>query len=1499
MQITRRIQAFFIISLMSFNGLVYANSQQIVSGEIPTGVRVAEWQQIKSEIMAVSSQVQYQAQANQDKGYTANNPQYGWTIDYSETGQTTLKPYQTANKAPYQIGIKLSALAGKSLDKPQQLHSDENKFTYRWNDNVTEWWVNSEAGIEQWFKIERPATSSERTGKVQNSPILSAVEGDILKSEKQRVITSHLNLSPSKDEESTLTLTLELDTDLAISQQGNQLNFTTPTGKIISYNKLKVWDATGTVLASKMQLSGKTLSLIVADELATYPVTIDPSFIDGGVGLYEPLPEEDILDVTGEPRIVAFSGDTMVVSTPYVSLDGRWLSSVGQYVYPTNAGRVSIYIRGVVADGSVSSGFRIGWALQQELEPIIDDAPWSDLYFGAFIAIDGDVLAVGNHIYTRTGAVWTERAQLAPTDGTELGLISPVAIDGGTIVVGEGYVFNRVGNTYSWSNQAQLVVSPAVDPLTSSGFSSSYDLAISGDTIVIGVAGEDGDSNSTQASPNSNAANAGAVYVFTGSGNSWVQQAYLKASNADAEDRFGATIDIDGDTIIVGASSEDSSSTGVTHGSVGVNNNYSLAGAAYIFTRAAGVWSQQAYLKASNTDAGDRFGSDVAIDGDIAVVGAMQEDSRGYLYGESNNQSTDSGAAYVFERTGNNWAQLHYLKQRSNRPDSIGLTETEFGAWVAVEGEYIAIVEPAFGSGFRTGIYAYTKHYQINVELQGLPAGSSVELNNFSESITVNTDGVHNFPTAWVVNGAGYNISSSNPPMDPNYTCTVSNGVGFVNGDDVTILVTCVIEQHTVGGNVTGLTSSGLVLQNNGGDSQPVNAGTTVPFSFSPQDDSSDYLVTVANQPSGQFCTVNSAYGTLSGSDINDVSVICHQNSYTVKGGVSGLNGLLVLVNSTGETINLTSDGNFVFQQQAEDSAYDIIVHTAPDNPRQICTVSNGTGVMNGDVTNVAVVCVINAYRVNINAYAVINGGPLNGLVLQNNGGEDLVYPVSSINEKFSFQNDGSAYNVSILSQPTDGTSVCTVHNGVGTLLGGDVTVDVHCSASTDVYRLKANVTGLLPGNSVVLQNNGGYYSYTDPVSGDLISILISGYTMAVNTNGVTEFPVRLNGAPIGDGLSYDVAVLTQPNTPVQTCIVSNESGTVSWPNNASPTVNVTCASGTAYSIGGTVTGLAGVDLALKMFLQGTEVAEIPISENGDFTFPAPAETGDVYQISVYKQPSNLDQTCVVLSGNGTVSTSDIDNIKISCTTNTYTVGGMVTGFSGSGLDLRNVVNNDNPLEGVLFYDWITINTNGSFEFDLPVEDGLLYGVQVVSSIPGETCIVTDGTGITTDGAGVMAGHNVTDIVVTCSADYYTVGGNVTGLTSTGLLLQNNGVDDLSINPGGNFIFPTAIEAGQSWAVTVLTQPTSPDQTCTVSQGADDAIFGDIDDVMVTCVDGIAALPGDCSGDGDINIQDVICDINIVLDDGIAVHGADCDVSGGAVNIQDVICIINKVLAGP
>ena len=355
---------------------------------------------------------------------------------------------------------------------------------------------------------------------------------------------------------------------------------------------------------------------------------------------------------------------------------------------------------------------------------------------GVSFTIDGDTLVVGAYhegsaatgvdgdgssdaapqsgaayVYGRSGGVWVEQAYLKASNAEEGDFFGrSLALDGDTLVVGAyhessaattvdgdeanngakrsgaAYVFTRAAGV--WSQEAYLKASNAE---AGDFFGRSVD--ISGDTIVVGAYGEDSAAAGVDADQSSNTAPfCGAAYVFARDAGSWTQQAYLKASNAGNFDYFGISVAIDADTLVVGAYGEWSSATGVG-GDQGDNGAF-LSGAAYVFTRDAGSWSQEAYLKASNTEQGDQFGSAVALSGDTLVVGAPEEDSEATgVDGDGAGSAADgSGAAYVFTRSAGVWSQEAYLKASNTGGGD------RFGDSVAVLGNAILVGAPGEGS---------------------------------------------------------------------------------------------------------------------------------------------------------------------------------------------------------------------------------------------------------------------------------------------------------------------------------------------------------------------------------------------------------------------------------------------------------------------------------------------------------------------------------------------------------------------------------------------------------------------------------------------------------------------------------------------------------------------------------------------------------------------------------------------------------------------------------
>jgi FG-GAP repeat len=409
--------------------------------------------------------------------------------------------------------------------------------------------------------------------------------------------------------------------------------------------------------------------------------------------------------------LIAFSGDTLVVGAP--NEDSNGVNGDQTNDNSPDSGAVYVFTR--------NAGV---WTQQAYLKALQTN---SGDQFGVSVAIDGDTLAVGamnessnatgvngdqtNHlapnsgavyVFTRKAGVWTQQAYLkaSNTDPDDQFGVS-VALAGDTLAVGAPhedsnatgvngnqlnntaldsgavYVFTR--NAGVWTQQAYLKASNAAGE-----FGGGVTLA--GDTLAVGAPFESGAATGINGDQNNNTAPAaGAVYVFTRNAGVWSQQAYVKASNTDAGDRFGHDIKINGETLAVGARFEKSAASGVNANQT--DNSAFNAGAVYIFTRTAGVWSQQAYLKASNAGANKNFSGSIAIEGDALAVGSRLEDSdaTGIDGNQGNGNAPASGAVYLFKRSAGVWTQTHYLK--ASNADA----GDEFGDSVALSGGTLAV----------------------------------------------------------------------------------------------------------------------------------------------------------------------------------------------------------------------------------------------------------------------------------------------------------------------------------------------------------------------------------------------------------------------------------------------------------------------------------------------------------------------------------------------------------------------------------------------------------------------------------------------------------------------------------------------------------------------------------------------------------------------------------------------------------------------------------------
>lgn len=355
---------------------------------------------------------------------------------------------------------------------------------------------------------------------------------------------------------------------------------------------------------------------------------------------------------------VSLDGNTLAVSALFESSDARGVNGNQANNRAERSGAVYVFVRNAT-----------GWTQEAYLKASNTNA--GD-HFGYELALDGDTLAVG---------AWGEGSAATGVNGDQADNNAPES--------GAVYVFVR--NRARWTQQAYLKASN-----TDAGDLFGGALALQGDTLVVGAGGEDSAAiglNGDQA--NNDARESGAVYVFARSAGRWTQEAYLKASNTNAEDRFGLAVALDDNTLAVSARGEGSAVRGV--GGDPTNNGARLSGAVFVFTRSAAGWTQEAYLKASNTDTMDAFGESLALDGNTLVVGANLEDSaaRGVNGDQENNEASSSGAVYVFERSATGWTQTAYLKASNTDAGDY------FGASLALDANTLAIGAFLEGSAAR------------------------------------------------------------------------------------------------------------------------------------------------------------------------------------------------------------------------------------------------------------------------------------------------------------------------------------------------------------------------------------------------------------------------------------------------------------------------------------------------------------------------------------------------------------------------------------------------------------------------------------------------------------------------------------------------------------------------------------------------------------------------------------------------------------------------------
>ena len=326
------------------------------------------------------------------------------------------------------------------------------------------------------------------------------------------------------------------------------------------------------------------------------------------------------------------------------------------------------------------------------------------------------------------------------------------------------------------------------------------------------------------------------------------------------------------------------------------------------------------------------------------------------------------------------------------------------------------------------------------------------------------------------------------------------------------------------------------------------------------------------------------------------------------------------------------------------------------------------------------------------------------------------------------------------------------------------------------------------------------------------LSLTTLGVNLVVKA-GATSFTF---GQILTTTVVYDVTVADQPSG--QLCTVTNGTGTATTANISN--VVVTCANET-FNVGGTISGLTASGLVLA---NGSDTLSVPAGATS-FTMPTAVAFGSDYKVTVISQPTGL--TCDVANGTGTIGDAAVTNIAVTCSDQALSVGGTISGLErASGLVL---------VDGATTY---TVPADAtSFTLDTAQSAGGTYSVRIQSQPVGMTCSVGQGS-------GTMPTHNVTDVAITCSAEAYSLGGVITGLTSGGLVLVNGSDTYVVPSNATHFAMPAAVANGGSYTLSVETQPEG--LTCTVSGG--EGTMPATSATSVTCASTGYTLGGSVSG---------------------------------------------------
>jgi uncharacterized repeat protein (TIGR01451 family) len=513
---------------------------------------------------------------------------------------------------------------------------------------------------------------------------------------------------------------------------GTGIRFTDALGtERITYAGLTVTDARGRKLQARMAMEAGGLRIEVDESGARYPITIDP------------LVQQAYLKASNNHAFlgfgweaVAIDGDTVVVGDPGESSKATGVNGDQSDTSAVQAGAAYVFIR---------SGTT--WTQQAYLKAINTQ---SGAWFGKAVSVSGDSIVVGAYNQGQiTQGVNPPATPVVP---------NPAPFSGAA------YTFLRTGS--AWSPEAYIKASNTRD-IVGIGANFGNSVAISGDTMAIGAPHED---NSAVGINNNQSLGvqtfSGAVYLYGRVAGLWTQQAYVKGP-VNKSQLFGSSVAVSGNTVVVGAPFENSGSSGTAGDPLSTSSSQS--GAAYVYLdTGGGQWVLQQYLKASNNDANDQFGSAVAISGDTLAVTAVNESSNatGVNGNQLDNSASQSGAVYVFQRAGAAWGQQAYIKASNTG------TGDMLGTSVGISGDMLVAGAPHEHEDNLGAAYTFVRNGTAWSQDTLVKASNTTVTGTFGNAVAVSN--------GTVIVGGLDNSNATGVNGDENNSLAMNSGAAYI-----------------------------------------------------------------------------------------------------------------------------------------------------------------------------------------------------------------------------------------------------------------------------------------------------------------------------------------------------------------------------------------------------------------------------------------------------------------------------------------------------------------------------------------------------------------------------------------------------------------------------------------------------------------------------------------------------------------------------------------------